>query len=108
MSQAGRAYTLGEVHSTLEQSAIALRFIDRQGYAAARDACPVESDESVVDAICQKITTIDKELLAIVPSSAAEIALQAAVVLDADYEFITDDVRLVLNRIMGLARGTLS
>lgn len=104
MSQAGRAYTPGTCIPTPEQSAIATRFARRQGYASARDACPVEADESIVDAICGRLSAIDREILSLPPLTVADIAAQAAVVLDADGEFITEDARTILGRVIALSK----
>ncbi|PTM61925.1 hypothetical protein [Phreatobacter oligotrophus] len=104
MSQAGRAYTPGTCITTSAISAIASRFEQRQHYAAARDACPVEDDESVIDAICGRLSAIDRDILSLPPLNLADLAAQAAVVLDADGEFITEDVRTVLSRVLALSK----
>ena len=105
MPQAGRPYTPGPLPPTLRHSAIATSFAQRQSYAAARDACPIEQDESVMNAICGRLAALDQEILAFAPTSPAEIAAQAAVVLDSDSEFITDNARLVLGRVLDLAHA---
>ena len=104
MLQAERAYTPGPSGCAAAVGVIAGRYVQRQGYAQARDACPIESDESVFDAICSRLTALDRDIIAAEPCDLSELAMQARVVIDADSDFLTENARAVLKRLARLVR----
>lgn len=102
MSQADRAYTpASPVPSTRAFDAL---FAIRRSRAAARDAfrdAPVDNEdidtafEAAIDAVAES----DRLILSCEPTCLAELAAQAAIVLDAEYDFITEEARRMLRRV---------
>ncbi len=97
-------------NSSFNSDSIRVLFAIRTGRAAARDELARLADQRSSDDLeyayeeaMGAVSDIDRSIMDLEPETLSELADQAAVVLDADAEFITADARLVLARVIAFA-----
>lgn len=110
MPQAEQGYTPASGAPSTTERPIATLAALRVSKVAARDALPAgcfgdPTIEEAYEQIWAEIAAADREILSRIPTTLAELGAHAAVVLDADFDFITRDARTVLAYVRDFAEA---